>query len=72
MFTLKYVHLALLLHVGEERQPLEELNPDVVINMLSSDKVCCFLGGSHQPKRKWEQEGASSSYIDLNSIVLSD
>ena len=52
MFTLKYVHLALLLHVGEERQTLEELNPDVVINMLSSDKVCCFLGGSHQPKRK--------------------
>ena len=63
--------LDLLLCVGEKGPPLEALNPHVVADMWFSDKVCCLRAGPQQPKCT-QEEGDTSSYIDLDSIAMPD
>ena len=48
---------------------MKEFNPDVV--MWLSDKVRRLTAGPYKPKRKRE-EVASSSYVDLDSLVMPD
>ena len=59
----------ILLHVVEEGSPMEEFNPDNVIDMWFLSKIFQLTAGPHQLERKWE-EGDSISYVDPDSIVM--
>ena len=61
------------LRVGDEGPELSKFEPDIVIDSWFSDRVRRLTAGPHNyGKRSKGEQGTSSSYIDLDKLVMSD